>query len=278
MNLLPKQERKKRLVWGASVSLVLLIALTTVYTLAVTRHDPMLTELSNRLQGISIEHPLGTDHLGRDVMARLLMGGQYTIGYSLLALSLALVVGSLAGMIAGYYGGWFDRIFMRVADGFLAFPDMIVAIVLSGLMGPGIHSLLLAIVMAKWVGYARVVRSTVRSETSKDYILVARTNGLSAASMLRKHLLPHIAGQVLVLASLDLGKIILLISALSYIGLGVQPPTPEWGSMLNDARPYFQLKPEMMIFPGIAIVLTVLFTNLLGDRLRDNWDVKKEAR
>ncbi|UQZ37681.1 nickel ABC transporter permease subunit NikC [Paenibacillus sp. PK3_47] len=277
MNRMPAQLRKKLQISAVAVfgSLLLLVI---AYSSVILRHDPSLTDLGNRLQGMSLTHPLGTDHLGRDVLTRLILGGRQTIGYSVLALLAALSIGTLTGMIAGYKGGWLDRIFMRTADGFLAFPDMIVVIVLSGLLGPGLNSMVIAIVMVKWVSYARVVRTTVITESRQDYMLAARTNGLSSVTMLRKHLLPHIAGQVLVLASLDLGKVILLISSLSYIGLGVQPPTPEWGAMLNDSRPYFQLAPELMIYPGLAIVLVVLCISMLGDVLRDYYDVKKEVR
>lgn len=251
---------------------------STVYAFFYLKLDPTLTNMGERLQGMSLQHPLGTDHLGRDVLARLLLGGQQTIGYSFLALLAALIIGIPFGLISGYKHGWIDRVFMRIADGFLAFPDTIVAIVLSGLLGPGIGNLVLAIVIVKWVSYARLVRSTVLSEAQKEYVLIARTNGLSSGKIMRKHLFPHIAGHVLVLASLDLGKIILLISALSYIGLGAQPPTPEWGAMLNDSRPYFQSRPELMIAPGLAIVIVVLLTNMLGDYLRDYFDVKKEVQ
>jgi peptide/nickel transport system permease protein len=211
-------------------------------------------------------------------LTRLLLGGQLTIGYSLLALGVALFIGIPIGLISGYKRGIVDKVFMRIADGFLSFPDTIVAIVLSGLLGPGIGNLVLAIVFVKWVSYARLVRSTVLSESQKEYILIARINGLSSRKIMQKHLFPHIVGHVLVLASLDLGKIILLISAFSYIGLGVQPPTPEWGAMLNDSRSYFQSRPELMIYPGLAIVVVVLLTNMLGDYLRDTFDVKKEVR
>lgn len=200
------------------------------------------------------------------------------MGFSLLALMVSLVIGVPFGLISGFKRGVVDRIFMRIADGFLSFPDTIVAIVLSGLLGAGISNLVLAIVMVKWVSYARLVRSTVLSESQKDYVLIARTNGLSSGKIMRKHLFPHIVGHVLVLASLDLGKIILLISAFSYIGLGAQPPTPEWGAMLNNSRPYFQSKPELMIYPGLSIVFAVLLTNMLGDYLRDHFDVRKEVR
>lgn len=257
---------------------IIVILGVTIYTFLFLKHDPFLTNLDGRLQGMSFQHPLGTDQLGRDVLTRLLLGGQQTIGYSLLALGVALFIGIPCGLISGYKRGIVDKIFMRIADGFLSFPDTIVAIVLSGLLGPGIGNLVLAIVFVKWVSYARLVRSTVLSESQKEYILIAKINGLSSRKIMRKHLFPHIVGHVLVLASLDLGKIILLISAFSYIGLGVQPPTPEWGAMLNDSRSYFQSRPELMIYPGLAIVVVVLLTNMFGDYLRDTFDVKKEVR
>lgn len=260
------------LLWG------ILVLIAAIYAFFYLRYDSTLTNLDERLLGMSFQHPLGTDQLGRDVLTRLLLGGQQTIGFSMLALIIALLIGIPVGLIAGYKRGWIDRVFMRIADGFLAFPDTIVAIVLSGILGPGITNLVFAIVLVKWVSYARLVRSTVLSESQKDYVLIARTNGLSSLKIMQKHLFPHIVGHVLVLASLDLGKIILLISAFSYIGLGAQPPTPEWGAMLNDSRPYFQSKPELMIYPGLAIVIIVLLTNMLGDYLRDHFDVKKEVK
>lgn len=274
---LPKIKKPR---WQGMMTLmcVVLVLTATIYAFFYLRHDPTLTNLDGRLQEMSLQHPLGTDQLGRDVLTRLLLGGQQTIGYSLLALIVALIIGIPIGLIAGYKRGLVDRVFMRIADGFLAFPDTIVAIVLSGLLGPGISNLVFAIVMVKWVSYARLVRSTILSESQKDYVLIARTNGLSSSKIMRKHLFPHIVGHVLVLASLDLGKIILLISAFSYIGLGAQPPIPEWGAMLNDSRPYFQSRPELMIYPGLAIVVVVLLTNMLGDYLRDHFDVKKEVR
>nr|WP_223192283.1 nickel transporter permease [Paenibacillus sedimenti] len=257
-----------------------MLALSVVvvaYTFLVLKYDPSLVNLAERLLPVSFEHPLGTDHLGRDVLTRLLLGSQLTVGYGLLALLVAVVIGVPFGVLAGFKGGLIDRIFMRIADAFLSFPDTIVAIVLSGLLGAGIENLLLAIVVVKWVNYARLVRSTVLTERQKDYITIAKINGLHTGRIMTKHLFPHIIGNVLVLASLDLGKIILLISSLSYIGLGAQPPAPEWGAMLNDARPHFQSNPSLMIYPGIMIVFVVLLSNLLGDYLRDKFDVKKEV-
>nr|WP_082096967.1 nickel transporter permease [Paenibacillus wulumuqiensis] len=277
---IPRVSRRSKHSWQGMIALlfVLVTAAASIYAFFWLKHDPNTTDLGDRLQEMSMLHPLGTDHLGRDVLTRLLLGGQQTLGYSLLALGAALLIGIPFGLISGYSRGWIDRIFMRIADAFLSFPDTIVAIVLSGLLGAGIGNLVLAIVVVKWVNYARLVRSTVLSEAQKDYVQIARTNGLSPAKIMRKHLLPHVIGHVLVLASLDLGKIILLISAFSYIGLGAQPPTPEWGAMLNDSRPYFQSRPELMIYPGLAIMSVVLLANMLGDYLRDRFDVKREVQ
>lgn len=251
---------------------------TVAYTFGILDYDPAFVNLNERLLPSSVEHPLGTDHLGRDVLTRILSGAQLTVGYGFFALLLAMAIGVPFGIIAGFKGGIVDRIFMRLADAFLSFPDTIVAIVLSGLLGPGIENLLIAIIVVKWVNYARLVRSTVMVERQKDYISMAKVNGLNEWQIMGKHLFPHLIGNVLVLASLDLGKIILLISSLSYIGLGAQPPAPEWGAMLNEARPYFQSVPTLMVYPGMAIVLVVLCSNLLGDFLRDKFDVKKELK
>lgn len=277
MELEFKKQSKRR--WRMTLLFTVMVLVLTVaaYTFLILKHDPTLVNLGERLWPSSMEHPLGTDHLGRDVLTRLLLGAQLTVGYGLLSLLAAVIIGVPFGVIAGFKGGLIDRIFMRIGDAFLAFPDTIVAIVLSGLLGPGIENLLLAIVLVKWVNYARLVRSTVITERQKDYVTAAKINGLSSFRIMRKHLFPHLIGNVLVLSSLDLGKIILLISSLSYIGLGAQPPAPEWGAMLNDARPYFQSNLLLMIYPGLAIVFVVLLSNILGDYLRDAFDVKKEV-
>ncbi|MDQ0427364.1 peptide/nickel transport system permease protein [Planomicrobium stackebrandtii] len=278
MTALTKKIRKPN--WKASMLILLLclLALLAAYTFLFLKHDADAVDLNSQLMPMSFDHPFGTDHLGRDVLTRILLGAQLTVGYAFMALLAAIAIGLPIGLIAGYKGGRLERILMRIADTFLAFPDTIVAIVLSGLLGPGIENLLLAIVFVKWVNYARLVRSTVVSERQKEYISMAKINGLGDGQIIRKHLFPHIIGNVLVLASLDLGKIILLISSLSYIGLGAQPPAPEWGAMLNDARPYFQSMPALMIYPGLAIVTVVLISNVLGDYLRDKFDVKKEVQ
>jgi len=236
--------------------------------------DPLRTDMANRLQPISLQHWLGTDHLGRDIFSRMIAGAKATVGTALAAILISVFIGVPVGLVSGFFGGRLDRMIMRIVDAVMAFPDYIVAIVLSGLLGPGLMNLILAVVAVKWVGYARLVRSTVFSEKQKDYIALAELTGLGSGAILKKHLLPHVLGNVSVLATLDIGKTVLMIAALSYIGLGAQPPYPEWGAMLNDGKHYFLHAPQLMEIPGLAIMFIVLLSNLYGDRLRDRFDVK----
>ncbi|MCY8142462.1 nickel transporter permease [Bacillus haynesii] len=236
--------------------------------------DPLRTDMANRLQPISMQHWLGTDHLGRDIFSRMIAGAKATVGTALATILISVFIGVPVGLVSGFFGGRLDRMIMRIVDAVMAFPDYIVAIVLSGLLGPGLMNLILAVVAVKWVGYARLVRSTVFSEKQKDYIALAELTGLGSEAILKKHLLPHVLGNVSVLATLDIGKTVLMIAALSYIGLGAQPPYPEWGAMLNDGKHYFLHAPQLMVIPGLAIMFIVLLSNLYGDRLRDRFDVK----
>ncbi|WP_341277925.1 nickel transporter permease [Paenibacillus sp. FSL H8-0537] len=253
---------------------MLLIAVLSLSVFLVP-HDPYVVNLNDRLLPPTAQYWLGTDGLGRDLFSRLLLGGRNTIGASVIVLVAALSIGIPVGLLSGYIGGFVDRLFMRVSDSFLAFPDFIIAIVLSGLLGPDIFNLIFAIAAVKWIAYSRIVRNSVRSEKHKDYIAIARLNGLSSLHIVMKHLLPHAFSHVIVIASLDVGKIILMIASLSYIGLGVQPPSPEWGAMLNEGRAYFHQAPYLMLAPGLAIMLVVLLSNAWGDRIRDRLDVKR---
>lgn len=237
-------------------------------------HDPLKINMNHRFAPVSMEHLLGTDHLGRDLFSRMLVGGRVTVGMSFLALLLILIISIPLGILSGFLGGWFDRVCMRVVDAFLAFPDFIVAIVLTGLLGPSLFNVMLAIVVAKCGSYIRVVRSTILTEKEKDYILMAIASGLRTIQIVKKHFFPHIIGNVIVLATLDLGKIILMIAALSYIGLGAQPPIPEWGTMLSECKSYVHNAPHLMLFPGGAIMCTVLISNLVGDQLRDRFSLE----
>ncbi|MBE0336243.1 nickel transporter permease [Paenibacillus sp. 23TSA30-6] len=259
--------------WIVSLSILLILAAITVVPFLAPQ-DPYRIQMGNRLQPISATHWLGTDHLGRDVLSRVIAGVQTTVGTGLLILAVSLVVGVPLGLLSGFIGGWMDRVFKRVVDAFMTLPDYIFAIVLSGLLGPGLVNLIFAVTAVKWVGYARLVRSTVLAEKQKDYISLSILAGTSSLRIVMRHILPHAIGNVLVLATLDIGKIILMIASLSFLGLGPQPPIPEWGTMLNEGRVYFQMAPHLMLVPGIAVVLTVLLANVLGDKLRDRYDVK----
>ena len=237
--------------------------------------DPNYVDLSNRLQSPGIEHWFGTDQLGRDVFSRILNGGQTTVGISMLALFLSILIGVPFGLFSGYWGGRTDWALMRIVDSFMALPDYVVAIIISGLLGPGFFNLLLAIVIVKWVVYTRLARSIVFQEKSKDYLMVSKVSGASTWQILTRHLIPHVLGPILALATLDIGKVILLVASLSFIGLGVRPPSSEWGEMLNEGKAYFMQAEYLMIIPGVAIFLVVLVANWLGNQLVAKYDLSQ---
>lgn len=238
-------------------------------------HDPFQIDMGNRLKEASSIHWLGTDQLGRDVFSRILYGAKLTIGLGLLAIFLAIVIGVPIGLLSGYIGGKVDAVFMRIIDGILAFPDFILAIAIAGILGPNLTNIVLSIILVRWIMYARVVRSLVMAEKEKEYILVSKISHSSTWKTIRMHLLPQVLPEIIAMAAIDVGKVILMISALSYIGLGAQPPIPEWGAMLNEGRGYFQAVPTLMIYPGLAIMITVLTCNLFGDGLKDHFDIRK---
>ncbi|MBM4765269.1 nickel transporter permease [Bacillus sp. B15-48] len=260
-----------------SVGIFLAILLASVAILGgmFVPHDPFQINMSNRLQGASFEHWLGTDQLGRDVLSRIVYGAKLTIGLGVIAIMVAVMVGVPIGLFSGYIGGRVDAFLMRIVDGILSFPDFILAIAIAGILGPNLTNLIIAIVLVRWIVYARVVRGLVLAEKEKEYILVSKVSFSSTIKTIRLHLLPQVLPDVIVMAAIDVGKVILLISAFSYIGLGAQPPIPEWGAMLNEGRTYFQVVPSLMIYPGLAIMLTVLCFNLLGDGLNNYFDIHK---
>jgi peptide/nickel transport system permease protein len=251
---------------GQSVFFVILmlLILTGPYLAPM---DPNIVDLPNRLKAPGAQHWFGTDHLGRDLFSRILAGGQLTVGISLTALLISMVIGVSVGLFSGYRGGRADWLSMRMVDAFMALPEYVIAIIFSGLLGPGFFNLVTAILIIKWVGYARLVRGIVLQEKAKEYLLIAKFSGASHFSAIYRHLLPHVIGPVLSLATLDIGKVVLLVASLSYIGLGVQPPAPEWGAMLNEGRPYFAQAGYLMLAPGLAIFAVVLCMNVLGNRL-----------
>ena len=244
----------------------------------IAPQDPNLTATADKLQGPSTAHWLGTDDLGRDVFSRILTGGLTTVGLSAMALGISILIGVPLGLLSGYLGGRTDWALMRVVDIFLALPEYIVAMIITGLMGQGFGNLLLAILIIKWVGYTRLARSVVMQETAKDYLMVSTISGASTVSIMRRHLLPHIVGPVMALATVDIGKVILLVASLSYLGLGVQLPSAEWGAMLNEAQMFFTQAPHLMVAPGLAIFLVVCAANWLGDQLQSLYAISGERK
>lgn len=258
----------------ALLGLVLVVSLAGTAMLAgvLAPHDPDLVDVAGKFAPPSTSHPLGTDNLGRDLLSRLLFGARLSIGSAVVAGLSTAVIGLLVGMLAAFYGGLVDTVLSRVVDIVLAFPLFLLALAITGILGPGLPNLVISLVAVAWAGYARIVRSAVLAEREKPYIEAARAAGASHVGLLIRHLLPNIVAPVVVLTTLDLGVMLLAISGLSFLGLGVKPPTAEWGAMLSEGRNYLDQAPQMMLYPGLAIFLLVLGFNLLGDGLRDALD------
>lgn len=234
--------------------------------------DPTATDIRAKYQGISEVHWLGTDNLGRDLFSRLVFGVRATVFNAVLAMIATLALGGMVGMVAGIFGGKIDRLLMRLCDMVLAFPAEMMILALVGMLGAGIGNILLAVVLVKWAWYARMIRGIVVQYTHRNYVHYAKTVGATHRHLFFRHLFPVALAEMVVLASADIGSVILMISALSFLGLGVQPPQPEWGSMLADAKNVMLIHPEQLLPAGIAITLTVMAFNGVGDFLRDRLD------
>lgn len=249
-----------------------IIVLLTIAAPVVARHDPLEIDPINKLEQPTLEYLMGTDNLGRSIWARVVWGARLTLGTATLAMAMILLIGVVVGVVAGFYGGRVDNVIMRGVDIVLAFPSLILALAIAGMLGPSLVNVLIGIVLVGWATYARVVRGMVLSVREKEYIEAARALGIPPRRLAMRHILPNVISPVVVLASLDMGNLLLTISALSFLGLGAQAPEPEWGRILNDARPFLQIAPHTMIFPGLAIFISVMAFNLLGDGLRDALD------
>ncbi|WP_256972685.1 nickel transporter permease [Saccharibacillus sp. O23] len=239
--------------------------------------DPLEIHMAHRLAAPSVEYPLGTDHLGRCVLSRLIYGTRLSLFYSLTVLAVVLAISIPIGLLAGYVGGRTDRIIMRIIDVLLAFPSLILALAVAAVLGPGELHLLLAFAAVWWTGYARVIRGMVLQLKEKDYVMAARASGSSHLRIAFDHVLRGAVRPILVLASLEVGTIMLALAGLSFLGLGAQPPAPEWGVMLSDSRAYIQTAPRLMLYPGLAIAGCVLGFNLLAEGLRRP-DRRSESR
>ena len=234
--------------------------------------DPTQLYLEHRLAPPSAQFLLGADHLGRDELSRMIYGARTTLGLSGMALMIIMSIALIVGSLSGYYGGWLDTVLMGIVDLLLAFPSLILGIAVAGILGPSLINVLIAVSVVWWAGHARVIRGMVLSAREREYVDAARAIGASDFRIVVHHIARNILGPFVVLGTLDMGWIILGIAGLNFLGLGSQPPTPEWGAMLNDSRSYLQTAPQLLLYPGTAIFLLVLGFNLLGDGLRDLLD------
>ena len=258
--------------------IVLLLTVAAVFASTLAPHDPTVIDPLRSLEGSSRDHLLGTDELGRDVLSRLLIGARWSLGIAALATLLVMVVGTLIGLLSGYIGGWVDNVVMRVVDSLLALPNLLLYLAIVGVLGPGVRNVFIGLVAIAWASYARVMRGLVLSARERAFVRASRSLGASNTRLMLRHVLPNVISPIVVLATLQVAGNILALAALGFFGLGAQPPTPEWGTMINQGRLFMETNPGLMIYPGIAISLAVLGFNLMGDGLRDVLDPQVARR
>lgn len=258
-------------IWFGATLLLLAVGSALLAPL-LAPHDPAAQALDRRLEPPSAEHPLGLDELGRDILSRLLHGGRVSLGVGVTVVLLAGLVGSLLGALSGYVGGRLDAVLMRLTDVFLAFPGILLAIALVAVLGPALRHVILALVAIGWVGYARLVRGQVLQIREQEFVAAARAIGVPDRRVLLRHVMPNVLPTLMVQVSLSMAGAILAEASLSFLGLGIQPPTPSWGAMINAGRGHLIGAPHLALFPGLAILLTVMGLNFLGDALVDRLD------
>ncbi|HSQ77838.1 MAG TPA: ABC transporter permease [Nitrospirota bacterium] len=267
---------------GNTPALIAVIVLVLLVLMAVAGpflvpYKPNAMDLDSLKQPPGKAHLLGTDSIGRDILSRVVSGARVSLSVGIIASALSLSIGVFFGLLAGYFGGRTDAVLSQVFDVFLAFPSLLLAIGISAVMPPGLASAMLAITLVGWAGFARLVRSITLSLKEQTYVEASRALGATSSRILNKHILPNALPLLLVAGSLRVGGFILLEAALSFLGLGVQPPTPTWGSMISLNRTYINSAPWMVVFPGLAISITVISFNILGDFLRDKLDPRMQV-
>ncbi|MEE8137432.1 MAG: ABC transporter permease [Thermoanaerobaculia bacterium] len=259
----------------AGAAFIVVVFLTALLAPLLAPRDPTELSLEGRLEGPSSGYPLGRDELGRDILSRLIYGARVSVAVGLSVVVLAGLAGTLVGAVAGFAGGRVDALIMRVTDVFLAFPGILMAIALVAVLGPALRHVILALVAIGWVGYARLVRGQVLQIKEQEFIAAARAAGLPSTRILFRHVLPNVLPTLLVQASLGMAGAILAEASLSFLGLGIQAPTPSWGAMINAGRSHLLDAPHLALFPGLAILATVMGLNFLGDALVDLIDPKR---
>ena len=253
----------------AGIAILALLVLSALFAPVLAPHDPLSQNLDQDLIAHSREHPLGTDKLGRDILSRTLYGARISLLVGCATVTLSLTIGLAVGSLSGFFGGWVDQLLMRLVDILMAFPGILLAIAFSAVLGPGLDHVVLALCLIGWTGYARLVRGEILALREREFIHAARALGCRPRRIILRHLLPNLLAPLLIQATFGLAAAIVAEGSLSFLGLGVAPPTPSWGSMLNDGRQFLLVAPQLTTYPGLALTLTVLALNLVGDALQD---------
>lgn len=253
----------------AGIAILLLFAASSLLAPFLAPHDPLRQNLDKDLVAYSSDHPLGTDKLGRDILSRTIYGGRISLLTGIATVLISLVIGIAAGSLCGYFGGWLDQLLMRLVDILMAFPGILLAIALTAVLGPGIDHVILALCLIGWTGYARLVRGEILSLREREFVQAARGLGCPPQRIILHHLIPNLLPPLLIQATFGLAAAIVAEGSLSFLGLGVEPPTPSWGSMLNDGRQFLLVAPHLTTYPGLVLMFTVLALNIVGDTLQD---------
>ena len=266
---------KTRLIIFATLAGIRLLC--SIFASYLTPYDPYLQDLSNAKAAPSMEHLFGTDRYGRDMLSRVIIGSRTSIFSTLILVAIITAFGTAVGVICGWFGKWIDVVLMRISDMFLAFPGRVFALAVAGVLGGGLHNAIIALAAISWPKYARIARSQTLAQKETVYLRAARLSGSSTAKIVFKHILPNIMGPILVTAMLDIGTMMMELAGLSFLGLGAKPPTAEWGSMMSDTRSLITIVPWVTLAPGVAIFISVMIFNLLGDTIRDYADPKNRG-
>lgn len=257
------------------VVILTLLAFVAVFAPMLAPFDPAEQRLENDLLAYSSEHLLGTDKLGRDILSRTLYGSRISLLVGISTVGISLSIGVLVGSLAGFYGGWLDQFFMRLVDILMAFPGILLAIAFTAVLGPGLDHVILALCLIGWTGYARLVRGEILSLREKEFVEAAKALGAKPTRIILLHMLPSLLPPLIIQSMFGLAAAIIAEGSLSFLGLGVEPPTPSWGSMLNEGRQFLLVAPHLTTYPGLAIALTVLALNFVGDGLQYRLEARR---
>jgi peptide/nickel transport system permease protein len=250
------------------------LIITTIIAPLIAPHHPLRQDLDRDLIVYSADHPFGTDKLGRDILSRILHGGRVSLLVGISTVALSLAIGFTAGAVSGFFGGWLDQLLMRLVDILLAFPGILLAIAFTAVVGPGIDHVVIALCLIGWTSYARLVRGEILALREREFVQAARALGCEPQRIILRHLLPNLLPPLLIQATFGLAAAIVAEGSLSFLGLGVEPPTPSWGSMLNDGRQFLLVAPHLTTYPGLAIMVTVVALNLVGDALQERLNAR----